>query len=301
MTPHFSFSKNPEHPTHYHDFVCLTLGRLFGMLGVSVLSVAIGWHVYELTNDPLAIGLVGLSQFIPSLLLVLFAGHFADRYSRSRIIVATNALMAIAAGTLMILTFLGTISVHAIYMVAVFLGVARIFGGPAAQAILPNVIPQSVFSRAVAVNSLSFQIAVIGGPALAGFAFYMGITAVYTLSFLLILTATLLYVTIRIRNAGEKRPFTMAHLFAGLNFILSKPIMLGAISLDLFAVLFGGVIALLPVYAKDILDVGPQGLGLLRSAPALGAALMSFVLAKMAFSRNIGPKIGRASCRERVS
>jgi MFS family permease len=270
------------------DFILLCLGRLSGTLGAQILSVAIGWQVYEITNDPFAIGLVGLCQFLPSILLVLFAGHLSDQMDRRLILGWTWMLAGFCALVLLITTALHMVTPLIIYMLAVLIGIVRIFGAPAGQALLPNVVPSELMSKAIALNSTAFQIATIAGPALAGALFFFGTVTVYIFSGVMLVTAGVVSLMIKTCTTGVKRPLTIENLVAGIHFIRQRPILLGAISLDLFAVLFAGVVALLPVYAKDILHVGPQGLGLLRAAPALGAAVMSLMLAKYSIKNNVG-------------
>ena len=279
---------NPSSPFHYRDFNLLCLSRLIGTLGIQALSVAIGWQIYELTHDPFAIGLVGLAQFLPSILLVLFAGQMADQVDRRLLLAITYLVQVFVAGTLLVSTLSGVISPSIIYMMAALLGAVRIFGAPAMQALLPNTVPADVFGRAVALNSTAFQIATIVGPALAGALFFIGIHAVYTMVAVLLLGAGLFSLQMRVKTMIVKLPLTLENLFAGILFIKHRPVLLGAITLDLFAVLFASVIALLPVYAKDILQIGPQGLGLLRCAPAIGAAMMSLLLAKVGLRGNAG-------------
>lgn len=279
---------SPSSPLHYRNFVNLTLCRVASTLGVQMLSVAIGWHVYELTKDPFAIGLIGLFQFLPSAFLVLFAGHIADQFDRRKILTITYGAAAVGGLILMLATFNDVMTPHIIYLVAVLLGVVRIFGAPAQQALLPNVVPPEVFSKAIATNSGLFQIATIVGPALAGVTFFLGTGAVYLFSMMILLAAMAASIFITVRSGGVKRAVNLENLMAGIKFIFARPPLLGAISLDLFAVLFGGVVALLPVYAADILHIGPQGLGLLRSAPAVGAALMSIALVRYSLKRNVG-------------
>lgn len=279
---------NPNSPFHYRDFTLLSLSRFTGTLGWQMLGVAIGWQVYEITNDPFAIGLVGLSQFLPSVILVLFAGQLADQMDRKLIMAITHFIAAVAAMILMLGTHFAFIAPALIYMCSALLGIVRIFGAPAMQALLPNSVPPECFSKAVALNSSMFQIGTILGPAIAGGLFFFGVTTVYTVSALLLALASFMNTQMKTKTTIVKRPLTLENLFAGILFIKERPILLGAISLDLFAVLFASVIALLPVYAKDILDIGPQGLGLLRCAPAIGAAVMALVLAKHGLKGNAG-------------
>ncbi|MBI3418629.1 MAG: MFS transporter [Proteobacteria bacterium] len=278
----------PTSPWQYPDFRLLAFSRAFGTLGIQMLAVAIGWQVYDLTHSAFAIGFVGFCQFAPSVLLVLHAGHLADQLDRGRILGLAHLLAGVAAAVLMAATFFSAVSPYLIYAMAVLLGVMRIFGAPAGQALLPNIVPKEVFSSGVALNSMAFQLATILGPALAGGMFFFGTVAVYAAALLMLAIGGISALLIRTRTRGEKRPMNTENLWAGMKFIFARPIMLGAISLDLFAVLFGGVVALLPIYARDILHIGPQGLGLLRSAPAMGAALMSLYLSRYAIKNRAG-------------
>jgi MFS family permease len=253
-----------------------------------MLSVAIGWQIYGITNSAFAIGLVGLFQFLPSFLLALHAGHLADQMDRRLILAYTRYIEGACGIILMVSTFMGYESELIIYGVSLVIGATRIFGAPAGQALLPNVVPKEMFGKGVALNSMAFQLATIFGPAAAGAVFFFGTGTVYLLAAALLLLGATSAFRIQTRTAGEKLPLNAENLTAGLKFIFERPIMLGAISLDLFAVLFGGVVALLPIFAKDILDVGPQGLGLMRSAPAVGAAMMSLFLARHAIKKHAG-------------
>jgi MFS family permease len=279
----------PISPFAFRDFNLHYISRLCVTLGVQMFAVAIGWHVYELTGDPFSIGLVGLFQFIPSLLLVLHAGHLADVFDRARILTATSILAACASGLLLLATLFSFESSWVIYAAAAMLGAVRILSAPAAKAILSNIVPEESFGKAIAVSASAFQIATIMGPVLAGAAIALGMGAVYGCSMLLLVISAIANANIRTRTHRERRAATLEDLLAGAKFIFKRPILLGAISLDLFAVLFGGIVALLPVFAKDILHVGGEGLGFLRSAPAVGAAIMSVVLARVGLKRHAGP------------
>lgn len=270
------------------DFILLTVGRLCGTIGAQMLVVGIGWHVYDLTHDAFALGMVGLCQFLPGLMMVLHAGQVADQVDRRKVLAGTFLLATCCAIALWALTVGGNQQVWPIYVVAGFLGLVRIFGAPAAQALLPNLVPSSAFGNAVALNAAAYQIATIGGPALGGFIYQFGAAAVYGGATIMLALAAGSNALIRTRSHGGKRPLDWQNLVAGVKFIRARPIMLGAISLDLFAVLFGGVIALLPIFARDILHVGPQGLGFLRGAPALGAVVMAFTLAHFPLGRHVG-------------
>ncbi len=281
-------AKPKTSPFHYPEFVLLSLSRFTGTLGWQMLGVAIGWQIYEITHDPFAIGLVGLSQFLPSVILVLFAGQLADQMDRKKIMAITHSIGAFVGAVLMLGEMDAFVTPALIYACAALLGIARIFGAPAMQALLPNSVPPDQFSKAVAFNSSMFQVGTILGPALAGALFYFGAATVFCVAALLMALASFLNTQMKTTTAIVKRPLTLENLFAGILFIKERPILLGAISLDLFAVLFASVIALLPVYAKDILHIGPQGLGLLRCAPAIGAVAMSLWLAKHGLRANAG-------------
>lgn len=275
-------------PLKHPDFNLLYTGRLFSTLGVQMLAVAIGWQVYAITHDPLAIGMIGLCQFVPSVLLALFAGEAADKFDRRLVLAFTFIVATLAALLLLVANMFGFITPVLIYIVAFVLGVIRIFSGPAAAALLPNVVPDNLYSKAVALNSTAFQIATITGPVLAGLLLGLNNVVVYAVAALMLFLSIVTSLFIKTRTVGNRRAVNLETMLAGIKFIMSRPVMLGAISLDLFAVLFGGVVSLLPVFAKDILHIGPEGLGLLRCAPAIGAGLMAFVLAKYPLEKNVG-------------
>jgi MFS family permease len=278
----------PTSPFAYPDFNRLMMSRLMAATGMQMLTVAIGWHIYELTRDPFAIGITGFAQFAPSLLLVLLAGHVADQVDRARVLAASHLAIGLAAAGLLAATLMGRETPAFIYAMCALIGVGRVFGAPAGQAILPNIVPGAVLSRAIAYNSTTFQVAVIGGPALAGLILLAGADVVYGVAALLLALAALNDLLIRTRSGGARRPLTLDSLMAGLHFIRARPTLLGAMSLDLFAVLLGSVVALLPIYARDILQVGPSGLGLMRSAPAIGAAAMALVLGRQPLQQGVG-------------
>lgn len=285
-------SHSVRHPAlRYRDFNLLAFGRFCGTMGVQMLSVAIGWQVYDLTQDPFALGMVGLSQFLPALLLALHAGQLADQIDRARLNALTYLMITVCSGGLFLLSWGGNHALWPIYSLAVILGVARITGAPAAKALLPNLVPTEAFSNAVALSAMAFQIATIGGPAIGGALYIFGSAAVYGTASALLAVATIANFCIRTRSKGVREPVSWESLSAGIRFIRAHPIVLGAISLDLFAVLFGGVVALLPIYAKDILHVGPLGLGILRAAPAAGAAIMAIALAHYPLRRRAGRKL----------
>ncbi len=282
--------------TQQSAFIRMWFSRLFGTMGQQMLMVAIGWHMYDLTGSAWDLGLVGLYQFLPALLLTLVAGHVADRLHRARIVSAclfTQAFVALvliaatqgwgAAGS-------GQWASRGLLLgLSVLLGIARAFQGPAQQALTPVLVPPAMLPRAMAFSSGGNQAAVIVGPALGGLIFVAGASAVYAASTLLFLTGCVLISMVRYDHAPPPRePVTLGTLMAGVQFVWQRKPLLGAVSLDLFAVLLGGATALLPMFAKDILHVGPWGLGLLRSAPAVGALLTAVVLTRWPLERRVG-------------
>jgi MFS family permease len=254
-------------------------------------AVAVAWQVYSLTHRPLDLGLVGLAQFLPGILLFLVAGQAADRFARQRILQTCCAGFALCSLLLVGLTLHGFSSIIPIYAVLLLNGAVRAFNGPAGQAFLPLLVPEADFPQAVAWNSSIFQAATIAGPLIGGLLY--GWTAspilVYSFAAAEYLTALVVLAFIRVRAASGRRPaasYTMA--LEGLRYIRRNKLILGAISLDLFAVLLGGAVALLPVYAREILKIGASGLGILRSAPGVGAVAMALVVARWPLQRHAG-------------
>lgn len=266
--------------------------RFLATLAAQIQVVAVGWQMYDITGDPLDLGLIGLSQFIPFVTLILPAGHVADHHNRSRIVTSCYFINALCALALLLITLHGMQSVWPVFIAMMLLGAARAFSMPAAQSVLPNLVPVDSFKRAVALNSSSLQFANIIGPAVGGVLYLAGPSVVYASVMGLALAAALLM--FQIRGATEQsnvkpEPLSMQNLLSGLKFVRSRPIVFGAITLDLFAVLFGGATALLPMFASDILHAGPAGLGLLRTAPGIGAAACGVLLALSPISRHVGP------------
>ena len=271
------------------DFSFYLSARVLGTLAVQMQSVAIGWQVYEITGNLFDLGLIGLAQFAPFLVLILLAGHVADRYNRRNIILVCLAAQLLCALLLLGFTLTGSHVVWPVFAILVLFGSARAFMMPATQAILKNMVPLESFGAAVALSSSSFHVAVIAGPVLGGLLYLAGPRTVYITAALLLLASIALMS--RAKSAPQainSAPATWHTVLEGLRFVRSRPIVLGAISLDLFAVLFGGATALLPAYARDVLHVGPTGLGLLRTAPGLGAALCSVMLAMTPIRRHVG-------------
>lgn len=270
----------------------LWYARLAGTAANQMLMVAIGWHVYELTRSAWDLGLVGLYQFLPALLLALPAGQLVDRVHRGRILAACFALQALVALALFLAVQVGQDSRGLLLGLSVVLGGVRAFQMPAQQALVPMLVPPVMLARAMAFSSSGLQAAVIGGPALGGLLFIFGMPTVYAVSLALfsiaaVLAARLVYPY----SPPPPEPATLGTALAGLRFIWQRKIVLGAVSLDLFAVLLGGAVALLPIYAADILHVGAIGLGLLRAAPAVGALVMSIVLTRWPIERQVGRKL----------
>lgn len=280
--------------THQRAFMRMWFARLFGTTGNQMLMVAVGWQMYELTGSAWDLGLVGLYQFLPALLLTLVAGHVADRVHRGRIIAACLVTQAMVALILVSATqgwgaSRGWASRELMLGVSVMLGVARAFQMPAQQALTPMLVPPLMLPRAMAFSSAGMQAAVIGGPALGGVIFVAGATAVYGTCTALFVMGCVLVLGVKYEHVPPPRePVSVRSLLAGAEFVWQRKALLGAVSLDLFAVLLGGATALLPIFAKDILHVGPWGLGLLRAAPAVGALLMSVVLTRWPLSRRVG-------------
>jgi MFS family permease len=264
--------------------------RFLASLATQVQTVAVGWQVFSVTGDPFDLGLVALSQFLPFIVLILPAGHVADRYDRRRVQLLTYLLLALCAAALLGFAIGGVTDTAPVFGVMVLFGVARAFNQPTSQALLPNLAPIELFPRAVALNSSLGQIATIVGPAIGGLLVLLGVGAAYALSVVLLALAVLLVANLRGggRHEPSTEPMTLGTLLSGVTFVRSRPIVLGSISLDLFAVLFGGATALLPIYAGEILAVGPTGLGLMRAAPAVGAAILAAVLTVRPLRRHVG-------------
>lgn len=276
---------------HERDFVLFLSAKILVTLAAEMVSVAVGMQVYALTGDLLALGLVGLAQFLPFVVLILPAGQVADRRERSRIITLCFALQGLASAALLGITLAGWREVGLIYAVLVLLGCARAFMMPASQAVLINLVSAPRFAQAVALHSSSFHVAVIAGPVIGGFIYLGGPHAVYIASTTLFACAVLLMSRVRsgLRHvAAQEGGHGAGAVFEGLRFVFSRPVVLGAVSLDLFAVLFGGAVALLPAMATDVLQVDAAGLGLLRAATAVGAALAAAALVWRPIRRHVG-------------
>ena len=279
------------------SFLLFLLSRSLSRFSSQIGAVAIGWQIYELTGSALDLGMVGLVQFLPTALLVFVAGHAADRYERKRVMQACQLVEALTALFLSWGSYAGWLTEVHIFIATAVLGTAGAFESPATAALLPLIAPAGSLQRATALSSGSAQIATIAGPALGGLAYAVSPALAYGVMMLFWLFGMAFAGAIRLTQPAEpkaKEQATSDDLFAGVRFIRGNPAILGTISLDLFAVLFGGVTALLPIYARDILQAGPLGLGILRAAPAVGALLMTAMLARHAISRRVGMRMFQA-------
>jgi MFS family permease len=273
-------------------FVFMWLARVAGTMGMQMLALTISWKLYQLTNSALDLGLVGLIQFLPAVPLTLLIGHAADRYDRRLIIRVAQTTYAVAAALITGALVTGIVTPNLLFGAVFLIGSARAFEAPTTSALVPSLVPAPLVTRAVAGWASANQIAVICGPALGGLLYAVSPVAVSALC-LVFFSAAIIFVTlIRIEGAPPPRePPTFRSVLAGFTFVRTRPRLLGVITLDLFVVLLGGATALLPVYARDILVVGPIGLGLLRSAPAVGALVSVLWLSNHPIEGRIGPKM----------
>jgi MFS family permease len=279
----------------HKSFLPFLLSRSFSRFSSQIAAVAIGWQVYDLTGSAFDLGMVGLVQFLPTLLLVFVAGHAADRYERKRVVQVCQLAEALTALFLAWGASAGSLTVAQIFIAAAVLGTAGAFESPTIAALLPLIAPEGSLQRATAISSGAAQLATITGPALGGLAYAAAPSVPYGLMALFWLLGTVLTGAIRPAKSAAVRDAAMpADLFAGVRFVRNNPAILGTISLDLFAVLLGGATALLPIYARDILQAGPLGLGILRAAPAVGALLMTAVLARHTINRRVGMRMFQA-------
>ncbi len=257
--------------------------------GFQMLSVAIAWQMYSLTGDVLDLGLVGLVEFLPKILFILLTGHVADRFDRRKVAALCQSAQGLVALALLLGSTLTGISRETLFVIAFLLGSARAFEMPTTQALLPNIVPAGLFPAAVAASASAMQTATIIAPAIGGWLYALSTGWVYGSSAALYGVALSLMLSLPAQQKPLKQKVSVESLLAGFRFIRSRREVFGAVTLDMVAVLLGGATALLPVFAKDILLTGPWGLGLLRSAPAVGALLMSIWLARMPIERRVGP------------
>jgi MFS family permease len=285
----------PDAPALYRDrdLYFFVSSRFIATLAIQVQSVAIGWQVYDMERTPLALGLVGLCQFAPMFLLTLPAGDITDRFNQRRVYSLAAGLQALCSALFLTLSIFRPHTAWMYYLVLVLFGAARGFSGPSGSSLLPFLVPPQRLSRSMAFSSSFFTAATISGPALGGFLYGLGPVWVYSICITGFIGAALI-----VSRLGGRRFVPEAteasryeRVAEGVRFVRSRPVVLGAISLDLFAVLLGGATALLPVYARDILHVGPLGLGFLRSAPAAGAFSMAFFLTHWPLKHRVGGKM----------
>ena len=283
------FPTSSANALHHRRFVFYWLALWSASFAVQIMSVSVGWQVYDITRDPLDLGLVGLAQFLPPLLLVLVTGLVADRFNRRLIMGLCLGLEAVCALSLVAFAWSNPRVVWPVFAILAMLGVARAFFNPASDALAPNLLPPEAIAHGISLNSMSWQIANIVGPVAGGLLYGLSGSIAYGVAFGLVILASVFVLSIgQVRQANHAEQTSLAMLFAGFAFIRKEKIVLGAISLDLFAVLLGGAVALLPVYARDILEVGPWGLGLLRAAPGVGAVAMALYLAKFGIKDRAG-------------
>ncbi|XYH99119.1 MFS transporter [Sorangium sp. So ce1128] len=276
------------------DFRVYAAARLLATMAYQMQSVAVGFQVYALTRDPLALGYVGLAQFLPVAGLSLAAGHTADRFDRRGILVLCYLTSSLAALALFLLARSPSPNLSAIYGVLVLLGTVRAFQGPAGSSLLPALVPAAHFQNAATWQSTLWQVGAIGGPSLGGllYGLWKAPAPVYLTASLALATACVGLLAVQVRTGRmEKKPPSLATALAGLRYVYRKKVLLASISLDFVAVFLGGAVALLPIYATDVLHVGPQGFGLLRAAPAAGAGVMAVLLAFRPIRRHAGRKM----------
>ena len=271
-------------------FAKFWVSRILSSTSFQMLSVAIGWQMYELTQDAFSLGMVGLAQFIPMLLLTLFVGQIADRYDRRRIVYLSLVIEALTAVFLLIGSINGWLGREEILLAAALIGACRAFEGPTANALLPQIVSRHVLPRAVSMSTTAIQTALILGPSIGGLLLGFGASLVYFVAAVALMLSALFTYIVKVKQVRNRKGATVSlrSFFSGLEYVRSKPIIFGAISLDLFVVLLGGATALMPIFAQDILQTGPWGLGLLRAAPAVGAIIVSAVLAFYPLEKSVG-------------
>ena len=272
----------------YRDFAVFAAARFCATLSWQVITVAVGWQVYQLTRDPLDLAYIGLAQFLPFVLLVMPAGTVADRADRRLVLVAAYSIEAVCAALLLWFTLAETRSVWPAFVAMALFGMGRAFWMPTGQAMTPNLVPTEAFPSAVAINSALFQTGVIVGPAVGGLLLLFGAGAAYAAALALAALVVSLMLTIKPVRAARQQSSRPGEVLEGLRFVFRRRTVLGAISLDLFAVLLGGATAMLPIYASDVLEVSPAGFGALRAAPGVGAAAIAAVLAFVPVERHVG-------------
>jgi MFS family permease len=274
----------------YPPVLYLWIARVATAIAYQMQAVAVGWQIYELTSSPMQLGLVGLAMFIPGVCLLLVVGHAVDRYDRKMLVRLAQGVMALAIGCLAFATATGVVSPELILACVFTLGAGRAFEATTIQTMAPSIVPPVVLPQTMAGLSSAFQAATVVGPALGGALLIVGATFAYAVCCGLLLISSLFISLIRMRRTPPSRePVTLKTAFAGINFVRKNPIVLGAMSLDMFAVILGGATALLPIFARDIFHVGTWGLGLMRAAPAIGALTVSALLVRWPVRTRLGP------------
>jgi len=297
-------NNNSEKPDAYavlkiKDFNFFLLARFAITLAIQMQSAIVGWQVYQYTKDPFSIGLIGLAEAIPFIAVALFGGHFADIINRKKIIIFCDAVYFLCALMLLLLTYkfsflIDNLGVITIYSIIFITGIARGFMGPSQVALMAQIVPRELYANSSAWNSSMFHVAMVSGPAIGGLIIgFCGINAAYFTVVALVLISLVLYFKVKSRPVPKKikTESFFESLGAGVKFVFSNQIILSAISLDMFAVLFGGAVAMLPIFATEILKVGAEGFGFLRAAPAVGSVCMSFFLAHNPPLKNTGKKL----------
>ena len=282
----------------HRDFRFYSAARFLGVMGAEAQSVGVAWQIYQITHSALALGYTGLALFLPGLLFTLPAGHVADLYDRRNVILVCYALQFCATLALLALTLHGIRNIWAVYGILFLIGIGRCFSGPASQSLVPTLVPKEHFVNAVTWGASIFQIANAVGPMMGGLLFTVSLTGrvralngapiVYLFTALCIAAFLVLVSVVHPRGAAEKKGFTIQTMLAGLHYVMRTRLLLGSISLDLFAVLLGGAVSLLPIFAVEILHRGPHALGLLRAMPSLGALTVSLSLSVFPIQRNAG-------------
>jgi MFS family permease len=279
----------PASVLRHRPFVFYWAARTCAAMGFQMLGVAVAWQMYELTGSALDLGLIGLMQFLPSAAFMLVAGQVADRYDRRRLLQLCQTVECLAAAALAAGAFLGFANKPFILVAVLVFGIGRAFDSPTQQTLLPGVVPPALFPSAVAASASTTQFATIAGPALGGVLYAFGATVPFTTCFALFLASIILLAFVRHEQLiSQRTPINLAAFFAGVSYIRHNPILLGIISLDLFAVLLGGTTALLPIFAEKVFHTGPEGLGLLRASPAVGGLVIMTTLTMWPLTRRVG-------------
>lgn len=278
-------------PLRNASFLALLSSRFLAAIATQVQAVAVGWHIYDIARDPMALGYVGLAVFIPMALATLPAGDMVDRYSRRTMLAVGGTMQCITAASMLALTLMNVQILWPYYAALVFMGIGRALGGPAYQALVPQIVPEAQLGRAVAMTSSAFQSATIAGPAVGGLIYLAGPDITFALCFAFYVVSV--SVLALVRGPFPKPVITpgvgaVGRLVAGMNYVRSNPVVLGALSLDMMAVLLGGATALLPIFARDVLHTGPEGLGMLRAAPAVGAVAVGLILGRWPLQQRTG-------------